>query len=75
MKNDGGPAFPRPMSDEDKWGHTEPAQPGMPLRDYYKAAALFSGLCPVNSFNFTEIAEWCGDVADAMLAEGDKEEA
>ena len=71
-RNDGGPAFPgeQGRTIDGLWNQTW--CPGMSLRDYHKAAALKSGLCPVNSYEFADIATWCGAVADAMIAEGAK---
>ena len=63
-KNDGGPAFPL-LSE---WHQ------GMPLRDYFAAAAL-QGFCANNQSLKWEPDECAADAyqfADAMLAERDK---
>ena len=71
--NDGGPAFPC---------HTNPrpdylanAPQGMALRDYFAAAALqgevanpSAKLFESEGITFTELAEDCYRIADAMLA-------
>jgi len=41
----------------------------MVLRDHYATAALKSGMCPINMYDYKEIAAWCFDVADAMIKE------
>ena len=61
--NDGGPAFPaceRP-------GYTS----GISLRDYFAAQALGAALLPGRTAQ--ELAEECYILADAMLAEREKE--
>ena len=77
--NDGGQAFPT----KGKTFHANKAEycnnvytikmaGGMSLRDWYKGMALQSGLCPVNTYMWGDIAEWCGHMADAMIEEWEK---
>jgi len=59
----GGPAFPRPASQEaHRHGMHEP-QVGMTLRDYFAAVALGS----LNVGDEGRAAKWCYQMADAML--------
>lgn len=62
--NTGGSAFPA-EGGEFSGLH---ADPGMTMREYYATAALKSGLWPKNSYEHRSIAEWCFDMADAMIA-------
>lgn len=67
-KNDGGPAYPSWTADmpgEGSWG--------MSLRDYFAGQAL-AHLYTQDEGNVTNVAEWAYVVADAMLAERDKEQ-
>jgi len=66
---DGGPAFPRPYSDN-LCSHF-PDQQGMTLRDYFAAKAM-SFVPGRAELNYTGPREWaaaCYEMADAMLAE------
>lgn len=73
-KPTGGPAFPRAGNE---WSDMEwvpaPGQAGMTLRDYFAAAALqgiqakFGGFMPDWAELDSDIAEYCYEVADAML--------
>ena len=70
-KKDGGPAFPRPFSQESEGvrdGILEYAQDGMTLRDYFAAAALTGMWALERSGSFEERAELAYKQADAMLA-------
>ena len=62
--NDGGPAFPY---DSDMAG-----QPGMSLRDWFAGDALKSGKWDNGERSFKQATEWCGIMADAMIAEREK---
>lgn len=70
MKDNGGPAFPRP--DErapDGTGLSEGSN-GMSLRDYFAGQAL-AGLCACNNFDMPDFKSWgakCYEFADAMIA-------
>jgi hypothetical protein len=66
--NDGGPAFP---SDRDI------QTSGMPLRDYFAAAALQGQLSTEQGFaaDSDKIAQWSYQLADAMLAARGQEDA
>lgn len=79
--NDGGPAFPGKEWDRDSEAYVPVG--GMSLRDYYKGQALASvdreqwvSFCQDGSQSkrspFAECAAWCGQMADAMLAEREK---
>lgn len=64
MKNDGGPAFPRPHS---PIGHA--AQKGMSLRQYYVGQAL-AGLCSMEQligYKPRIVAELAVERADAAI--------
>ena len=66
-KNDGGPSYPESCNGQ--------IVPGMTIRQYYKAAAL-SGIDLASlGENVSDklIAQWCGRMADAMLAEDQEE--
>jgi hypothetical protein len=69
---DGGPAFPRPFSDNggDTYERMENAQEGMSLRDYFAAHAL--AVIPGDASDAHGIKDLAADayqIADAMLAE------
>ena len=69
--NDGGPAFPRPVSErweEEEW-QADAAQDGMTLWDFYAGQALV-GMVAHNSNppSVNLVAMDCADFADAMLA-------
>ena len=74
--NDGGPAFPfkteHIYNDGDSIDTIDYSNPGMSLRDWFAGMALQSGLCPVNTYMWGDIAEWCGHIADAMIKEREK---
>ena len=82
-RNDGGPAFPRAMSQFDGGTHMigdpEFAQEGMTLRDYFAGQAL-AGMCSeLSSLTNAKQADVLRvvtgsayEMADAMLAERDK---
>ena len=61
----GGAAFPV--------SHGASSVPGATLRDYFAGQALM-GLCSNSTVDMThtDAADWCGERADAMLAERDK---
>lgn len=65
--SDGGPAFPRPASDD---GSTQASsEPGMSLRDYFAARAM-QGYRASDAYAMSAeetIAEWAYRQADAML--------
>jgi hypothetical protein len=75
--NDGGPAFPSSETIR------EPDRPytvgdtivnkGMSLRDWFAGQAL-AGLSVSEEGSFSSRAEWCVKMADALLAELEKDE-
>lgn len=72
---DGGPAFPmeytQPCADGNPLVVTEP---GMTMRQYYKAAAL-TGLLATRAtagWATLKLATYAGEVADAMIAEDEE---
>lgn len=72
--NDGGPAFPRVPWDVNDY--TGDGSPGMTLRDYFAGQALAS--MDTDGYTLTGIhrlARRAYDIADAMLAEREKERA
>jgi len=79
MKEDGGPAFPRPFSEEpieNSEGAMYPhdAQSGMSLRDWFAGQAL-SGLIvnPDTVSVYCPLSMRAYEIADAMLAERGKD--
>jgi hypothetical protein len=68
-KNNGGPAFPTT-----KESHLMICSEGMTLRDYFAAKAMHAiiGICPKTLPN-SDLARDSYNVADAMLAERDKD--
>ena len=71
MKNDGGPAFP--VQDLSKWQAS-----GMSLRDWFAGKALIGLTSSIRActdgedYSPEQMAEYCYECADAMLAERDK---
>lgn len=67
-KRDGGPAFPLADGTRDDEG-------GMTLRDYFAGQAI-AGLCCRDATRMTDtLAQEAFEVADAMLAERNKEKS
>lgn len=70
-KNTGGPAFPRPISQQNTTIQSKPidAQDGMTLRDYFAGQAMqtYRDAMPLN-----EIADYSYGIADAMLEAREK---
>lgn len=73
MKTDGGPAFPRPASEDrtsgsmsDGDGLVEP-QDGMSLRDYFAAKAMQALMTTATETGWPTLAKYAYEVADAML--------
>lgn len=64
--NDGGPAFPRPVSFS-KEGGTHRGTLGMSLRDYFAGQAL-NTITTQDDFNTADMAQRAYYIADAMLA-------
>ena len=63
-KETGGPAFPHGMAFQ-----------GMTLRDYFAAKALDISMHHLKDYygiNKQNVAEWCYEMADAMLKEREK---
>ena len=59
----GGPAFPQPTDSTLSWQ-------GMTLRDYFAAKAMQGSLANDDDINYPDkFAEWCYEIADAMLKE------
>jgi hypothetical protein len=77
MINDGGTAFPRPLSSNPNNGETYWEQDGMSLRDYFAGQAMstlqFSFNEKFSGGDYTIAAEHFYKLADAMLAERAKE--
>ena len=71
--HDGGRAFPRPHSTEDRNRNPAPDQEGMTLRDYFAGQALVGFLAnsSLREMTAAEIAGRAGTQADAMIAERD----
>lgn len=78
-KPDGGPAFPVPVREEERWEFGYPD--GMTLRDWFAGQALAGGLSYCgdgqrgswhNNANPETVARLCYDYADAMLKERDR---
>lgn len=68
-KNNGGPAFPRPNT-EDRDGYGDSGAEGMTLRDYFAAKALGAYVAGMEDGASAEsLAEYAYELADAMLAE------
>ena len=65
------PAFPRPVAPMLDGGVAY-GEAGMSLRDYFAAAALASGQCPHNVYEYEKRAEWCAKQASAMLEQRNK---
>lgn len=72
----GGTAFPHITFDQGCDGHglhfTNPDNPGMTLRQYYKAkvaAAVYTDLATRPGFTPEYLAKTVGDMADALIAE------
>lgn len=78
--NDGGPAFPVkqrvPKGMCDFTGNeceteSEVTYRGITVRDYFAAKAL--AICPHNRHEIALCAEWAYQMADAMIAQSEKE--
>jgi hypothetical protein len=68
IRDNGGPAFPRPYSFDDQSASKEHAQDGMALRDYFAAKAMQGLLsCSDTLASLKEFAEISYKQADAML--------
>lgn len=64
----GGPAFPWTQDRADRGDI-----PGMTLRDYFAAKAMQGSLSNADDVNsMARFAEWCYEMADAMLAAREK---
>lgn len=82
MTNDGGPAFPRPLSltkpkevKEAQLGDWfSGAQDGMSLRDYFAAQAMSGLLSPGHGSDPKHISILSYRIADAMLKEREHEQ-
>lgn len=78
--NDGGPAFPRPVSEDITSGTqldgncTVPEQNGMSLRQWYAGMAMMGIYANPKTFEErlkpAEVAEGAFNAADAMIARG-----
>ena len=82
MRNDGGPAFPRPASEDKRAGsihegdYAERAETGMSLRDWFAGQAMAAFLTGDVEGNdtFKTTARISYEQADAMIAEREKSE-
>lgn len=81
MKYNGGPAFARTLSKEERDAHAMKgygpapfAQDGLSVRDYFAAKAMQSlvQLYWANGWQISKYAEKAYEMADAMIAERDK---
>lgn len=74
MKNDGGPAFPKTTGEtQGGYGYVKSAG-GMTLRDYFAGQALAGFLADSKVVDTpSEMARGAYKMADAMLAEREKE--
>jgi hypothetical protein len=70
-RKDGGAAFPR----EDYQTDCTRGQHGMTLRDYFAAAALAECPDPITEADAPKVARLAYAIANAMLAEREKEKA
>ena len=70
---DGGPAFPRPVSEDRAQGdqpdgnRTIGEQSGMTLRDYFAGQAIAGFVGSPADFAFDSAARMAYDIADAMI--------
>lgn len=73
-KNDGGPAFPTSYEVRIRGIIEVHYADGMTLRDYFAAKAM-NGLCSYSEYSGSKgsIAKYAYELADAMLAEREKE--
>lgn len=79
-KQDGGPAFPQPLTKHSNGEMYSPDVPGMTLRDYFAAKALPEVIRQAVAENWAKegphwreaVARECREYADAMLAERSK---
>ncbi len=70
--NDGGAAFPlAPVVDPQTGVFCGPRSEGMTLRDWFAGMALAEHPC--NGYDYEGVAKWAYKVADAMIAEREKE--
>ena len=74
MKNDGGQAFPNTYERNLPQGRRTVSTGGMTLRDYFAGQALI-GIVKLNESRFwpEDDAKRCYEIADAMIAERNKE--
>lgn len=76
MKNDGGPAFPRPLAGSDASGTVDFGAEGMSLRDWFAGQAL-AGICgdgiPGSHHQPERTASEAYAYADAMLSARQKQ--
>ena len=79
VMNDGGPAFPRPFSNNPGWGDYGKdmrEQEGMTLRDYFAAAAMPSMIaCYDHTWSMEHRASEAYRYADAMLVAREPKQA
>lgn len=78
-KDDGGPVFPQPalshVVDRVRDGRVVSLMAGMTMRQWYKGQALTNEYITTRIGDYDKarhIAEYCGEVADAMIAEDEK---
>lgn len=69
IKDNGGPAFPRPASIDPEFDARLPSQIGMTLRDYFAAKAMQGFAADPDCDNGAQAAKTAYEWADAMLAE------
>ena len=84
MKTNGGKAFPvkggmcfmAPPGTEEQYEvmaqDVKREYEGMTMRQWYAGQALAGYLCTGDSLTAKQAATWCFEVADAMIAEGEK---
>ena len=82
--DDGGPAYPTTQPDPDTEGFmglpVTKNMPGMSLRDWFAGQAIQGFLANQDFLNFPinnklEVARFCWDYADAMLADRQKNQS
>ena len=74
--NDGGPAFPRPVSHSDEGG-THFGFTGMTLRDYFAGQVLSQlahDFCECDPLHYKVVAFRSYELADLMIAERERKE-
>ena len=69
MRDEGKSVYPKGLSVNPTNGEIDWPQDGISLWERCFIAALESGRCPFERYEFKKNAEWCRETADAMMAE------